>query len=81
KNSLDTNEKRARRRASHNAVERRRRDIINEKIHELSQLLPDHHLLPADAQNKGSILRRSVDHMRGVQALAGRQAERITELE
>ncbi|KAJ3031286.1 UNVERIFIED_CONTAM: hypothetical protein HDU68_005342 [Siphonaria sp. JEL0065] len=78
---MDSNEKRARRRASHNAVERRRRDIINEKIHELSQLLPDHHLLPADAQNKGSILRRSVDHMRGVQALAGRQAERITELE
>ncbi|KAJ3354950.1 hypothetical protein HDU83_004358 [Entophlyctis luteolus] len=78
---LDSNEKRARRRASHNAVERRRRDIINEKINELSTLLPDHHLLPADAQNKGSILKRSVDHMRGVQAMAGRQADRIIELE
>ncbi|KAJ3226370.1 hypothetical protein HDU78_010392 [Chytriomyces hyalinus] len=77
----DTQEKRSRRRAAHNAVERRRRDIINEKIQELSTLLPDHHLLPTDAQNKGSILRRSVDHMRGVQALAGRQADRITELE
>ncbi|KAJ3394984.1 hypothetical protein HDU84_004442 [Entophlyctis sp. JEL0112] len=79
--TLETNEKRARRRASHNAVERRRRDIINEKINELSTLLPDHHLLPADAQNKGSILKRSVDHMRGVQAMAGRQADRIIELE
>ncbi|KAI8621143.1 hypothetical protein BC830DRAFT_1095991 [Chytriomyces sp. MP71] len=77
----ETGDKRARRRASHNAVERRRRDLINEKIQELSTLLPDHHLLPADAQNKGSILRRSVDHLRGVQALAGRQADRITELE
>ncbi|KAI8614437.1 hypothetical protein BC830DRAFT_386649 [Chytriomyces sp. MP71] len=76
-----TVERRARRRAAHNAVERRRRDIINEKIQELSLLLPDHHLLPADSQNKGSILRRGVDHLRGVQALAGRQADRIIELE
>ncbi|KAI9259585.1 helix-loop-helix DNA-binding domain-containing protein [Phascolomyces articulosus] len=35
-------EKRRRRRESHNAVERRRRDNINERIHELSTLLPDH---------------------------------------
>jgi hypothetical protein len=33
-------EKRRRRRESHNAVERRRRDTINEKISELSTLLP-----------------------------------------
>ncbi|KAL1936408.1 hypothetical protein VTP01DRAFT_542 [Rhizomucor pusillus] len=35
-------EKRRRRRESHNAVERRRRDNINERIHELCSLLPDH---------------------------------------
>ncbi|KAJ3168235.1 hypothetical protein HDU88_001674 [Geranomyces variabilis] len=39
-------EKRRRRRESHNAVERRRRDNINEKIQELATLLPD--FLPAD---------------------------------
>ena len=36
--------KRRRRRESHNQVERRRRDNINEKIHELSELVPDHRL-------------------------------------
>jgi hypothetical protein len=35
------NEKRRKRRESHNAVERRRRDNINEKIQELAMLLPD----------------------------------------
>lgn len=33
-------EKRRRRRESHNAVERRRRDNINEKIGELATLIP-----------------------------------------
>ncbi|KAJ1555011.1 hypothetical protein HK405_003460, partial [Cladochytrium tenue] len=42
-------EKRRRRRESHNAVERRRRDHINEKIHELNALLPE---VPTEAQNK-----------------------------
>lgn len=36
--------KRRRRRESHNMVERRRRDNINEKIQELSQLVPGHRL-------------------------------------
>ena len=36
--------KRRRRRESHNQVERRRRDNINEKIHELSELVPTHRL-------------------------------------
>ena len=35
------NEKRRRRRESHNAVERRRRDNINEKISELATLIPE----------------------------------------
>lgn len=34
-------EKRRRRRESHNAVERRRRDNINEKISELATLIPE----------------------------------------
>ncbi|KAI9229040.1 MAG: Myc-type, basic helix-loop-helix domain-containing protein, partial [Piptocephalis tieghemiana] len=34
-------DKRRKRRESHNAVERRRRDNINEKIQELSHLVPD----------------------------------------
>lgn len=36
--------KKRRRRASHNAVERRRRDNINERIHDLSELVPAHRL-------------------------------------
>ncbi|CEG83028.1 Putative HLH, helix-loop-helix DNA-binding protein [Rhizopus microsporus] len=51
KNHQEIFEKRRRRRESHNAVERRRRDNINERIHELSTLLPDHLLdsVPASA--------------------------------
>ncbi|KAJ3109559.1 hypothetical protein HDU97_005216 [Phlyctochytrium planicorne] len=71
-------EKRRRRRESHNAVERRRRDNINEKIQELAMLLPEY---AADAQNKGSILRRSVEYIKMMQALATRQQERMQELE
>ena len=40
--SLDAKKKR--RRASHNAVERRRRDNINERIQDLSHLVPQHRL-------------------------------------
>lgn len=36
--------KKKRRRESHNAVERRRRDNINERIHDLSRLVPSHRL-------------------------------------
>ncbi|KAJ7093456.1 helix-loop-helix DNA-binding domain-containing protein [Mycena belliarum] len=41
KASLLAHEKRRRRRESHNAVERRRRDNINEKISELATLIPE----------------------------------------
>ncbi|KAI8047584.1 helix-loop-helix DNA-binding domain-containing protein [Gilbertella persicaria] len=41
RNHQEIFEKRRRRRESHNAVERRRRDNINERIQELSTLLPD----------------------------------------
>ncbi|KAJ3010891.1 hypothetical protein HKX48_007152, partial [Thoreauomyces humboldtii] len=74
-------EKRRRRRESHNLVERRRRDNINEKIQELASLLPD---FPADVQNrpnKGTILCRSVDYIRQMQTFAMLQVDRALELE
>ncbi|KAJ3310166.1 hypothetical protein HDV04_005360 [Boothiomyces sp. JEL0838] len=80
--SIDAiNEKRRKRRESHNAVERRRRDHINEKIQELSSLLPE---FASDAQNKpnkGVILRRSVEYIRHMQLFAARQMDRTLELE
>ena len=45
------NEKRRRRRESHNAVERRRRDNINEKISELATLIPEHLLDPSSSSS------------------------------
>lgn len=75
------NEKRRKRRESHNAVERRRRDHINEKIQELSSLLPE---FPSDAQNKpnkGVVLSRSVDYIRHMQLFASKQMDRTLELE
>lgn len=75
------NERRKKRRESHNQVERRRRDHINEKIQELSMLLPE---FPTDAQNKpnkGIILKRSVDYLRHIHVFAEKQMERNRELE
>ena len=42
-------EKRQKRRESHNAVERRRRDNINEKIQELASIIPDEFMTPSTA--------------------------------
>lgn len=91
-NSVDAiNEKRRKRRESHNAVERRRRDHINEKISELSSLLPDFSPAPGHATtdpsstsskpNKGTILKRSVEYIRHMQLFAARQMDRTLELE
>ncbi|ORX44574.1 HLH-domain-containing protein [Hesseltinella vesiculosa] len=89
-------EKRRRRRESHNAVERRRRDNINERIHELSTLLPEHLLETAPASsnvnnvstqnggkaiNKGTILKLSVDHIKTLQEEVNRYKDRVTTLE
>ncbi|ANB12778.1 Rtg1p [Sugiyamaella lignohabitans] len=73
-------ERRRKRRESHNAVERRRRDNINEKIKELSELIPEKFLMAGmdqqllqkgmdDRPNKGTILARSVDYIRQLQAI------------
>ncbi|KAI8811563.1 helix-loop-helix DNA-binding domain-containing protein, partial [Cladochytrium replicatum] len=79
--TLDINEKRRRRRESHNAVERRRRDNINEKIHELSTLLPDFANDTQNKPNKGIILRRSVEYIRYINMMCARQEARQRELE
>ncbi|KAI8820214.1 helix-loop-helix DNA-binding domain-containing protein [Fimicolochytrium jonesii] len=81
KNPEVLNEKRRRRRESHNAVERRRRDNINEKIQELATLLPDFANDLQNRPNKGVILRRSVDYIRQMQTFAMMQVDRAQELE
>jgi Helix-loop-helix DNA-binding domain len=47
-------EKRQKRRESHNAVERRRRDNINEKIQELAAIIPDEFMTPAGMMHGGA---------------------------
>ncbi|CEP18899.1 hypothetical protein [Parasitella parasitica] len=71
-------EKKRRRRESHNAVERRRRDNINDRITELATLLPDR---DAVKSNKGTILRKSVDHIRLLHEKVRQHQQRIQELE
>lgn len=71
-------EKKRRRRESHNAVERRRRDNINERINDLATLLPDR---DATKLNKGTILRKSVDHIRILHERLSEYQQRIQELE
>lgn len=62
-------------------MERRRRDNINEKIQELSTLLPDCYVDAANKPNKGVILRKSVDYIRHLQQLVASQTNRNMELE
>jgi hypothetical protein len=62
-------EKQRRRRESHNQVERRRRDHINEKIQELSLIIPDCAGAADSAGRiqKGVVLQKSVDYIRALQ--------------
>jgi hypothetical protein len=71
-------DKKRKRRESHNAVERRRRDNINERIYELSTLLPER---DATKNNKGTILRKSVDHIRLLYEKLNQYQQRVQELE
>lgn len=71
-------DKKRRRRESHNAVERRRRDNINERIFELSTLLPER---DASKNNKGTILRKSVDHIRLLHDKVNQYQQRVQDLE
>ncbi|CDS13668.1 hypothetical protein LRAMOSA05842 [Lichtheimia ramosa] len=77
-------EKRRRRRESHNAVERRRRDNINERIQELGTLLPEELTMEEGGMarlNKGTILRKSVDHIRMLQQELSNYQQRVRDLE
>src|ERR1700692_1629069 len=74
-------EKRRRRRESHNAVERRRRDNINDRIHELGTLLPDLENDGINKPNKGYILRKSVEQIKSLQHEVTEYSQRIKELE
>ncbi|KAI9005783.1 helix-loop-helix DNA-binding domain-containing protein [Phycomyces nitens] len=74
-------EKRRRRRESHNAVERRRRDNINDRIQELGTLLPDLEEDGVNRLNKGTILRKSVDQIKQLQRDVNQCQQRVHELE
>ncbi|CAG8500519.1 9994_t:CDS:2 [Paraglomus occultum] len=74
-------EKKRRRRESHNAVERRRRDHINERIQELSTLLPETYVDNSNKPNKGIILRKSVDYIRDLKQKVRDQSTRNQQLE
>eukprot|EP01134_Creolimax_fragrantissima_P005369 CFRG5369T1 len=49
---------------SHNAIERKRRYHINDRIKELSEMLPALESQPKSKQCKGSTLKRSIDYIR-----------------
>ncbi|KAJ2851024.1 Cell morphogenesis protein PAG1 [Coemansia brasiliensis] len=74
-------EKRRRRRESHNAVERRRRDNINDRIHELYELLPESIIDLSVKPNKGVILKKSVEYIHQLNQIIHSQNLRIQELE
>lgn len=88
--ALSMMEKRKKRRESHNMVERRRRDNINEKIQELGALIPEILLTsgnsgedigPGGKPNKGMILRKSVEYIKHLQVLVNQHSQRSKELE
>ncbi|ORX61998.1 hypothetical protein DM01DRAFT_1379865 [Hesseltinella vesiculosa] len=74
-------DKRRRRRESHNAVERRRRDNINERIQELGTLLPDALDDGVNRFNKGTILKKSVEQIKTLQQELAQYRQRVQELE
>ncbi|KAI8326152.1 HLH-domain-containing protein [Martensiomyces pterosporus] len=81
KSAIISYEKRRRRRESHNAVERRRRDNINDRIQELYTLLPETMIDANTKPNKGIILKKSVEYIRQLQQMLQAQSVRVHELE
>ncbi|KAK3107268.1 hypothetical protein FSP39_010783 [Pinctada imbricata] len=71
-----------RRRATHNEVERRRRDKINDWIVQLSKVVPecsqDH---TKQGQSKGGILSKACDYIQELRAANNRMAESLKETE
>lgn len=78
-------EKQRRRRESHNAVERRRRDNINDRIQELSILVPDSGDSSGSgtrsAANKGTVLKKSIEYIRFLSQTNQNLREQIKSLE
>ena len=56
----------ARKRTLHNAIERRYRNSINDKINELKTCLPAH-LVSDEKMNKSSIIQKGIDYIRMLQ--------------
>lgn len=77
---VTTLEKQRKRRESHNAVERRRRDNINERIAELGQIVPDAQSDSGKPQ-KGIILKKTTDYIRHLQRMNSDLVSRVKELE
>jgi len=69
-------EKQKKRKESHNAVERRRRDHINEMIHQLG-LLVDEGDGESARLNKGEILQKAVERIRMLERIAEIQATHL----
>lgn len=74
-------ERKKKRRESHNAVERRRRDNINDRITELSTLLPHgNEIIPSAVAvenmklSKGQVLKKTAGYIRYMQDLVKKQA-------
>ncbi|GAA5796185.1 hypothetical protein HPULCUR_001554 [Helicostylum pulchrum] len=72
-------EKKRYRRESHNAVERRRRNNINDNIKSLGQLLPDN--MREGKLNKGSILKGSVVYIHMLNEQLSKYKERLESLQ
>ncbi|ODV85970.1 hypothetical protein CANARDRAFT_28029 [[Candida] arabinofermentans NRRL YB-2248] len=92
KNSYAKESKLNRRRELHNAVERRRRDLIKEKIKELGTLIPPTLLYDLTKlknsnaakdvkANKSTILTRCVEYIAHLQDISDSQDSRLAELE
>lgn len=70
-------EKQKKRKESHNAVERRRRDHINEMIQQLGALVEDANGSEAGRLNKGEILQRAVEKIRLLERTVRLQKNRL----
>lgn len=89
KSALSKESKLSRRRELHNAVERRRRDLIKEKIKELGSLIPPTMMYDSSKQksakdvkvNKNVILQKSIEYMMYLQEILDAQDRKITEMQ
>ena len=61
-------EEKVKRKAVHNEIEKRRRTVINDKIYQLSQLLPMSDV-PDSKRNKGIVLSRAIDYISQLQQM------------